>query len=211
MIFSAGSRRVGCYSVSVGQRPSSWPRPRWRWWSCDDARSSTRLPASVSRRDARDTSPRDHRGRSRPDRPAIGRRSRRVSHRIVDPLIDRPRIRCDDAETIEAREGDLAAVDYHRPPSIERVCRPKNGSSEKGGREAAASVQPLKRRRPSRLFGVLPAGVWLLGAGAILRLARIARRASVISPRTALAWIRWAGVLFRTGFSTWRYNGGKWQ
>lgn len=66
-------------------------------------------------------------------------------------------------------------------------------------------------KRPPRLAALIPAGIWLIGARALLQATRAARNLGMITPSHALSLAKRAGALYRAGFGVWRHNGGKWR
>jgi len=67
------------------------------------------------------------------------------------------------------------------------------------------------RKRPSIFVALLPAGVWLLAARAMMATSSRTRRLGLIHPRLALYLSFRAAALYRAGFAAWRYNRGKWR
>ncbi|EHJ58573.1 hypothetical protein NSU_4481 [Novosphingobium pentaromativorans US6-1] len=67
------------------------------------------------------------------------------------------------------------------------------------------------RKRPSVVVALLPAGVWLLAARAMMATSSRTRRFGLIHPRLALYLSFRAAALYRAGFAAWSYNRGKWR
>ena len=68
---------------------------------------------------------------------------------------------------------------------------------------AGVSGMPLGPFLVSTLAG---SAIWT-----VIRITRFARAFRLISPTNAIVLIRWVGRLHRSGFQSWRRNGGKWR
>ncbi len=68
-----------------------------------------------------------------------------------------------------------------------------------------------RRRRAAWWEAMLPAGLWLLAARAVLGTARLWLRSGLRWPALTFAALRLSSWLFRAGFRSWRFWQGKWR